>query len=54
MLLGYNSIAPKKLQIHDIYFINADGEVSELISIFKKKSNADKFSGNEMFRLKEN
>jgi len=56
MLLGYNSVASRKLAIHDIYFINADGEVSELISIFKKKQlvpdSAKSFAANEM-RLKE-
>jgi len=52
MLLGYNSVAPKKLRVHDLYFINADGEVSELISMFKKKESIQNVLSNNA-RFKE-
>lgn len=45
--MGYNSVSDQKLKMHDIYFINSDGEVSELITIFKKRMDP----GDE-FRLK--
>lgn len=37
MLLGYNSVNPNKLKIHDLYLINSDGEVPELLQVFKNR-----------------
>ena len=49
LLLGYNSKVSKekKLLMHDIYFVNADGQISELLSIFRN------FNTFESFRYKE-
>jgi len=52
LLLGYNSVAAKKLEIHDLYFVNADGEISELVTVFKKKMQKEPDFGSE-FRLKQ-
>lgn len=35
--MGYNTISDQKLTMKDLYFINADGEVSELVTIFKHR-----------------
>jgi hypothetical protein len=39
LLSGYNSVNKRKLRLEDLYFINADGEVPELIEAHKVKNN---------------
>lgn len=49
LLFGYNFQAPKeqKMLMRDIYFINADGQIPELLSLFKDSTHF------EYFRYKE-
>lgn len=35
LLLGFNTVAKQTLKIHDLYLINADGQVPELLTVFK-------------------
>lgn len=50
LLFGYNFRKPieKKILMHDIYFINADGQIPELLSIFRLENEF------ENFRYKQN
>lgn len=34
MLLGYNTISKKSMSMMDLYIVNSDGELSELLNIF--------------------
>jgi len=51
LLFGYNSKSPKnqKMTMKDMYFVNADGQIPELLTIFKKVDS----SFFESFRLIE-
>lgn len=37
MLLGHNSVSTHILQVHDLYLVNSDGEVPELLQVFRNK-----------------
>ncbi len=54
ILAGHNSMNEEKLNIQDIYFLNSNGEIPELLSLFSQKGL--KFlekNQNEFYRLKE-
>jgi len=36
MLLGYNTISPTRMAMEDLWIINSDGEIGELLNIFEK------------------
>ena len=52
LLFGYNLKSPidKKMTMNDIYFVNADGQIPELLSIFRILNFNNNF---EMFRYKQ-
>lgn len=55
LLLGFNQRNETKIGIEDLYFLNADGQISELITLF---SNIDYFPSNNSqnfrYKLKKN
>jgi hypothetical protein len=53
MLQAYNNVAPNKLKMKDLYFLNADGGVPELLTIFKDSASEPGGSQFSNFRLKE-
>lgn len=51
LLIGHNLVSNKKKSIFDMYFINADGEIPELLSLFSEKNL--KKNDYESYRYKE-
>lgn len=56
LLAGYNTIMKdegKIMNLSQIYFLNADGEVPELLSVFKVKKEYQKMFGTENFSFRQ-
>ncbi len=37
MLQGHNAMSPHSLQTHDLYLVNSDGQVPELLQLFRNR-----------------